>query len=47
MKRFSEGEDRHQVALLLECLDDCIGDDNPVRVVDTFVEAVSPIQLMP
>jgi transposase len=38
MKRFIEGEDRQQVALLPECLDDYIGEDNPVRVVDAFVE---------
>ena len=34
MKRFIEGEDRQQVTLLPECLDDYIGDDNPVRLVD-------------
>src|SRR4030067_318378 len=28
MKRFIEGEDRHQVTLLPECLDDYIGEDN-------------------
>ena len=38
MKRFIEGEDRSQVTLLPECLDDYIGQDNPVRVVDAFVE---------
>jgi len=38
MKRFIEGEDRRQVTLLPECLDDFIGEDNPVRVVDAFVE---------
>ena len=38
MKRFIEGEDRRQVTLLPECLDDYIGEDNPVRVVDAFVE---------
>ncbi len=38
MKRFIEGEDRRQVTLLPECLDDYIGEDNPVRVVDVFVE---------
>jgi transposase len=37
MKRFIEGQDRSQVTLLPECLDDYIGQDNPVRVVDTFV----------
>jgi transposase len=38
MKRFIEGEDRGQVTLLPECLDDYIGQDNPVRIVDAFVE---------
>ena len=38
MKRFVEGEDRNQVTLLPECLDDYIGEDNPVRVVDVFIE---------
>lgn len=38
MKRFIEGDDRQQVTLLPECLDDYIGEDNPVRVVDAFVE---------
>lgn len=38
MKRFIEGECRDQVALLPECLDDFIGEDNPVRVVDAFVD---------
>jgi len=38
MKRFIEGDDRQQVTLLPECLDDYIGQDNPVRVVDVFVE---------
>src|SRR5450432_1140018 len=38
MKRFIEGADRSQVTLLPECLDDYIADDNPVRVVDAFVD---------
>ena len=38
MKRFIEGEDRSQVSLLPQCLDDFIAEDNPVRVVDAFVE---------
>ena len=37
MKRFIEGTDRHQVTLLPECLDDFVGEDNPVRIVDAFV----------
>jgi len=38
MKRFIEGEDRSQATLLPECLDDYIGEDNPVRVIDAFVD---------
>lgn len=38
MKRFIEGEDRAQMTLLPDCLDDYIADDNPVRAIDAFVE---------
>jgi transposase len=38
VKRFIEGDDRRQVTLLPECLDDYIAVDNPVRVVDVFVD---------
>lgn len=38
MGRFIEGKDRSQVTLLPECLDDFIAEDNPVRVVDAFVD---------
>ena len=34
MRRFIVGEDRSQVTLLPECLDDFIDEDSPVRVVD-------------
>ena len=37
MPRFVEGQVRQQVTLLPECLDDFIAEDNPVRVVDAFV----------
>jgi transposase len=38
VKRFVEGQDRAQLVLLPECLDDFVGEDNPVRVVDAFIE---------
>ena len=38
MKRFIVGDDRNQVALLPECLDDFVDLDNPVRVVEAFVD---------
>jgi transposase len=37
MPRFIEGQDRQQVTLMPECLDDFIADDNPARVIDAFV----------
>ena len=38
MKRFIEGEDRGQSTLFPERLDDWVGEDNAVRVIDVFVE---------
>lgn len=38
MKRFVESECREQSTLFPETLDDYIGEDNPVRVVDVFVD---------
>jgi transposase len=38
MKRFVEGEDRKQGVLLPEYLDDYVAENNPVRVIDVFVD---------
>jgi hypothetical protein len=38
MKRFIEGQDRTQSTLLPECIDDYVAEDNPVRVIEAFVE---------
>ena len=38
MKRFVEGTDREQSTLFPECLEDWIREDNPVRVIDVFVD---------
>ena len=38
MKRFIEGEDRGQSTLFPERLDDWVGEDNAVRVIDVFVD---------
>src|ERR1019366_9012892 len=45
MKRFIEGEDRSQSTLFPESLDDYIAEDNPVRVVDVFVDELDLKQL--
>ncbi len=38
MRRFVEGIDRGQATLFPECLEDWIDEDNPIRVVDAFVD---------
>jgi len=38
MGRFVEGEDRRQGVLLPEYLDDYVSEENPVRVIDVFVD---------
>ncbi len=40
MPRFIEGEDRSQAWLFPERLDDTIADDNPVRLVEAFVDGL-------
>ena len=45
MRRFVEGADRGQNTLFPECLEDWIGEDNPVRVIDAFVDALDLAEL--
>ena len=45
MKRFVEGVDRGQSTLFPECLEDWIDEDNPVRVIDAFVDALDLAEL--
>jgi transposase len=45
MKRFVEGMDRGQSTLFPECLEDWIGEDNPVRVIDVFVDEIDLAEL--
>jgi transposase len=45
MKRFVQGDDRKHAALLPECVDNSIGQDNPVDVVDTFVDELDLAEL--
>ena len=41
MPRFIVGEARAQASLFPECLDDYMDDDNPVRVVEAFVDGLN------
>jgi transposase len=45
MKRFIEAQHRTQTTLLPECLEDYVSDDNPVRVIEAFVEALDIVKL--
>lgn len=38
MKRFVEGEDRRQATLLPDTLEDYVAEDNPVRVIEVFID---------
>lgn len=45
MKRFIEGADRGQSTLFPECVEDWIGEDNPVRLIDVFVDELNLAEL--
>ncbi len=40
MTEHIKGQDRYQVTLLPEALDDFVSEDNPVRVIDVFVNSL-------
>jgi transposase len=45
MKRFVEGQDRGQSTLFPECLADWIDENNPVQVIDVYVDALDLAEL--
>jgi hypothetical protein len=45
MKKFITGEDRDQLALFPERLDDSIAEDNPVRFIDLFIDELDLLEL--
>lgn len=45
MKRFIEGDDREQGILFPDHLEDFVGEDNPVRAVDAFVDALTLVDI--
>ena len=45
MTRFVVGEDRSQSRLFPERMDDYLGEDNPVRAVDVFVDELDLARL--
>ena len=45
MKRFVEGADRQQATLFPEYLEDWVDEENPVRVIDVFVDELDLAEL--
>ena len=45
MARYVEGLDRRQSFLLPDSIQDCVGEDNPVRVIDVFVDRIDLSEL--
>lgn len=39
--KYIQGQDRHQISLFPECIEDYIDENNPVRVIDAFVESLN------
>ncbi|WP_419824112.1 hypothetical protein [Anoxybacterium hadale] len=39
--KFIQHQYRHQVSLFPECIEDYMGENNPVRVIDAFVESLN------
>ena len=44
--KYIEGQDRSQMTLFPNCIEDYIGEDNPVRVINAFVENLDLIEAM-
>ncbi len=38
--KYIEGQSRHQISLFPDCIEDYIDENNPVRVIDAFVESI-------
>ena len=43
--KFICGEDRNQMLLMPERVEDYVADDNPVRVIDAFINGLNLIEL--
>lgn len=42
---YLEGENRYQSAIIPRSLDEQVGEDNPVRVIDAYVDSVDLVEL--
>jgi hypothetical protein len=42
--KYIDGQNRGQITLLPDCIEDFIGQDNPVRVIDAFLKWMKKIR---
>lgn len=38
--RYTEGVDRRRTVLLPDCINDYVSEENPVRIIDAFIESL-------
>lgn len=43
--KYIAGEGRNQITFLPDCIEDYVGEDNPVRVIDAFVDKIDMLEL--
>jgi len=43
--KYIQGQDRTQITLFPDCIEDYVGEDNPVRVIDAFVDSLDLAEL--
>ena len=43
--KYIQGQDRTQITLFPDCIEDYVGEDNPVRVIDAFVDNLDHAEL--
>ena len=43
--KYIQGQDRSQITLFPDCIEDYVAEDNPVRVIDAFVDNLDLTEL--
>ena len=43
--KYIQGQDRSQITLFPDCIEDYVAEDNPVRVIDAFVDSLDLAEL--
>jgi transposase len=43
--KYIQGQDKSQITLFPDCIEDYVGEDNPIRVIDAFVDSLDLTEL--